>query len=118
MRMVLALAAWGWAMFAYSQETLVQRLEASKDCDAHECTYRAGNDLKFTIVSIGEANAAITFERSSFDGYYWANFLTESGCVVVLPGKAAPPMLDEVAFVSPKTGKVYSTRQECKRATK
>ncbi len=84
-----------------------------------ECKYRVGRDLELTIVGVGEPDASIWFERSSgYDGDYIAGFSFESRCVVVQPGAAAaklrgPTAMADVAFISPRSGKVFSDADEC-----
>ena len=118
MRVVLALVAATWVIVAYPKETLVQRLEKTKVCSKTECTYRAGKDLQFTIAGIGQADVGSVFERSAYEGDYYASMGMAHGCVIVHNGKAKGSILTELAFVSPKTGRAYSTWQDCQRATK
>ena len=83
------------------------------------CKYKIGNDLEFSIASVGEADAGISFLRSNFNGDYYARFGVMHGCVIITKGMAAPARslpLDDYVFVSPKTGKIYKNWQECQVA--
>lgn len=84
-----------------------------------ECTYVVGKDLEFAIAGVGESDAGVHFLRSSYAGDYYASFGISHGCVIVQPGKkgAAPTSNQLFAFVSPKSGKVYSSWEECKGAS-
>lgn len=99
---------------AQADPSLVQILEATKECDETQCTFRAGKDLQFTISGIGKLSGGIVFERSFHEGDYYASIGLLHGCVIVHNGKAKPPILTEIAFVSPRSGKVYLSWQECK----
>lgn len=87
---------------------------------ARLCTYRIGKDLEFTIAGVGEFDAGISFIRSDFAGDFYARMGMQHRCVIVSPGKRAPKgatTLDGYfAFVSPRTGLVYRTWQECDKA--
>jgi hypothetical protein len=78
------------------------------------CHYSVGDGLQFSIVSVGAADAGIVFDKVSADGPYRAAMSVKHGCVIVEPradkGAAGLPQL---AFVSPRSGKVYHTWQEC-----
>jgi hypothetical protein len=97
----------------------------SKKCHAQaeefggdiECNYRIGKDLHIAIVAVGEELASVKFFRSSFDGDFYGSIGMMHGCVIVQPGKAAPPPVDRLgfAFISPKNGKVYRTWEACQK---
>ena len=80
-----------------------------------ECNYRVGKALKFGVVGVGDADAAITFYAVSFDGDYYASVGVAHGCVIVKPGKVTD-LGAGFAFVSPRNGKVYHDWQSCKQA--
>jgi len=113
-RALVAVAVIGAAPFALAQSTptLAQHLEATKACAKRECIYRAGRDLQITITGIGAANAGVVFERSNYEGDYYASMGMAHGCVIVHNGKAKPAF-SELAFISPVTGKVHTSWQEC-----
>ena len=62
-----------------------------------------------------ESDAGITFMSSSFEGDYYATVGMMHGCVIVKPGKTLsyPGALLDFAFVSPRTGKVYTDWVSC-----
>lgn len=87
-----------------------------------DCEYQVGDGLAFVIVGVGRADAAITVTKASgYDTDYYLSFGMRHGCVVVNPGaKATRAALrsgvrPDIAFVSPKTGKVYTTSRACSR---
>jgi len=82
------------------------------------CSFHVGNDLYFTIDGIGAPDTGITFMKSSFKGDYYATYGLLHGCVIVKKGlkyKEFGAVFD-IAFVSPKNGKVYRSWGECQTA--
>ncbi len=78
-----------------------------------ECNYKIGKDLVINIAGIGDNDAGVTiFKSNGLDGDYYPTFGILHGCIIVKPGKKAGRIFD-YAFISPKTGKVYNTWQEC-----
>jgi hypothetical protein len=79
-----------------------------------ECDYRVGQSLHFAIVAPGKPDGSIYFYSASFEGDYFAAVGISHGCVVVRPGKSASEgrQLD-LAFVSPRSGRVYRSWQDC-----
>ena len=90
------------------------------DSGSRHCRYRVGKDLEFAIAAVGESDAGISFLRSSIKGDFYARFGIQHGCVIVSAGESAPknavPPNGDFAFVSPKSGKVYRTWQDCQKA--
>lgn len=78
------------------------------------CRYTVGDGLQFSIVSVGAPDAGIVFDKVAADGPYRVAMSVKHGCVIVEPradrGAAALPQL---AFVSPRSGKVYHSWQDC-----
>ena len=92
--------------------------EAQLDCD-----YHVGDGLAFVIAGVGEPDAAITVTKASgYEADYYLTFGVLHGCVIVKPGAKATKaafrdhVLPDMAFVSPKTGKVYTTWRDCQQA--
>jgi len=83
-----------------------------------ECDYRVGRSLHFGIAGVGQKDASIYFYAASMDGDYFAVFGLSHGCVVVRPGRTTSAGQGEkaadLAFVSPKNGRVYRTWQTCR----
>lgn len=81
------------------------------------CDYSVGDGLQFRIVAVGAADAGIEFEKVSPDSPYRAAMSIKHGCAIVEPRseKSAAPV-PQFAFVSPRTGKVYHTWQDCAAA--
>jgi hypothetical protein len=81
-----------------------------------ECEYRVGRSLHFAVVGVGDSDGAITFYSVSMAGDYYASVTVVHPCVIVKPGEANKAPLLDLAFVSPRTGKVYTTWQACEGA--
>jgi hypothetical protein len=90
----------------------------SAACHDGECVFNIGQDLQFTLVGIGQKNAAVVFERVSSEGDYYASVGALHGCVIVHNGPKSKPILTQRAFVSLVTGKAYGTWQKCKSVQK
>ena len=73
------------------------------------CSYKIGDSLFIEIPGIGVPDAAITFLKSDADGGYYGKYGLLHGCAIVSSTKD----LADVAFISPRNGKVYRTWQEC-----
>ena len=85
-----------------------------------DCEYRVGRSLHFVIAGVGQDDAAITVLRvSGYDGDYFASFGMLHQCVIVKPGAITlktsfrARIVPDMAFVSPQTGKVYPSWEEC-----
>jgi hypothetical protein len=82
-----------------------------------ECNYHVGRSLHFGIAGVGKPDASIYFYSASFEGDYFAVMGLSHGCVVVRPGKAlGQKRAADLAFVSPRNGKVYASWQACQSA--
>ena len=82
-----------------------------------ECNYRVGRSLHSGIVGLGQKNPGIYFYEASMKGDYFAAFAPSHGCVIVKPGLALPQLQGlDLAFASPKNGRVYRTWQTCAEA--
>ena len=82
-----------------------------------ECDYRVGKSLHFAIAGVGQKDASIYFYAASMQGDYFAVFGLSHGCVVVRPGRATPQnQATDLAFVSPKNGRVYQAWETCAEA--
>jgi hypothetical protein len=88
-----------------------------------ECDYVVGHSLHFVIAGIGEEDATISFMSSSFEGDYYGG-VTSHGCVIVHKGGLNSPSdvverlnrFADLAFVSPRDGKVYRNALDCAEA--
>ena len=82
-----------------------------------ECNYHVGRSLHFGIAGVGQKDPSIYFYEASMKGDYFALFASSHGCVVVKPGLALPELQRlDLAFVSPKNGRVYQTWETCAEA--
>ena len=98
------------------EPTLVHLLEQARRCAGSQCRFLLGTDFQISLTGVGQSNAGIVYERSNFEGNYYASFGLAHGCVIVQTGLAqrSAPRPHEFAFIQPRTGKVFKTWQECK----
>jgi hypothetical protein len=109
---------------AQDPNPVVQAVRAGMTCNQNrysqklDCEYRVGKDLYFAIAGVGDDDAGISFFKVDWDGDYYAGIGLQHGCVVVQQGKRIQDeaLLPEFAFVSPRTGKIYGTWQQCASA--
>jgi hypothetical protein len=121
LEMVLLIA--GFPLHASPQDrTTFDNVVAGMRCSQNsggdlECDYRVGRSLHFAIVAPGRADGSIYFYAASFEGDYFAVVGMSHGCVIVRPGlSVSEARRIDLAFVSPRNGKVYRTWQECGEA--
>ena len=83
------------------------------------CEYRIGKTLHIGIDGIGQTDTGITFMKSDIDGDFYASVGVLHGCVIVKRNYRdhVGPLLFNITFISPRTGKVYRTWQECEAGT-
>ncbi len=85
---------------------------------ARLCHYKIGR-LAISIAAVGESDAGISVLHSDIGDDFYARFAVQHGCIIVAAGKAAPKQAlavgGDLAFISPRDGKVYKTWQECSR---
>lgn len=81
-----------------------------------DCEYKVGRSLRFAIAGVGQDDAAITFFKVDFDGDYYASVGVLHGCVVVKPSHPTVEEGIQLAFVSPRNGKVYKDWRSCSKA--
>lgn len=84
------------------------------------CRFEIGADLVITITAVGETDAGVSILRSDFDGDFFARMALQHRCVIVSGGMKAPEATKTpggyLAFISPRTGLVYRSWQECESA--
>jgi hypothetical protein len=84
------------------------------------CRFEVGSDLVVSITAVGEQDAGISFIRSNIDGDFFARTAIQHQCIIVSAGMKAPEAAKapgaDLAFISPRTGRVYRTWQECESA--
>jgi len=99
---------------ATTYDVVVAGMKCAQDANTSmECEYQVGTSLNFSVVGVGDRDAAITFFSASFDGDYYASVAVQHGCVIVKPGKLAKGPAMDFAFVSPRNGKVYKDWVSC-----
>jgi hypothetical protein len=82
-----------------------------------DCDYKIGTQFWLSIASVGSSDAGVTFMKSDFNGKYYGTFGISHGCVIVKTGAAnttSSPF--DLAFVSPRNGKVYKDWPSCQAA--
>jgi hypothetical protein len=101
------------------QEALLKRAAIGMTCkeipnNGQYCTYKFGDALEIGIKDVGGADTIIGFHRSDMRSKLYAAMYF--GCVAVVPGKAHPRNYERNygVFISPKTGRIYSTSSECR----
>ena len=78
-----------------------------------QCDYHVGKAF-FTITGVGEPDVTTTFMHSDFDEDYYLSWGASANCVVVMPNTSnILDFLGNMAWVSPRTGKVYENWTEC-----
>jgi hypothetical protein len=84
------------------------------------CAYHIGADLKISITAVGSLDAGVSFLHSDIEGDFFARMSLQHQCVIVSAGKKAPQAAQtatgQYAFISPRTGLVYQTWQQCEVA--
>jgi hypothetical protein len=105
---------------AQAETSVYEQALKGKQCHENpgqslECEYRIGETLHIAITGIGQTDTAITFMKSDLNGDFYAAIGILHGCVIV---KRNPDFLNranafDFAFISPRTGKIYTTWQEC-----
>lgn len=93
------------------------KLVKGKTCNASssqkiDCSYRIDNSLWIEIIGVGEDDVGVAFMKSDYKGEYYAKVGRMHNCVIVNAGLKFSEILD-YAFISPKTGKIYKSVDEC-----
>jgi len=116
--LLLVVVSTGAEQARLTQEDVQTRMKCRENSRGDtECDYRVGRSLHFSIVGVGKPDASIYFYAASFEGDYFAVLGLSHGCVVVRPGKASGRSRQaDLAFVSPRNGRVYSTWEACRDA--
>ena len=80
-----------------------------------ECEYRIGKTLHIAITGVGQTDTSITFMKSDYNGDFYAAIGVLHGCVIVKRNLKLLTLQNafDFAFISPRTGKVYRTWEEC-----
>jgi hypothetical protein len=116
---LLALTSHAQAQTAFEASTRGARC-TQNDQGVRLCRFEIGADLVVTITAVGEPDAGISILRSDFDGDFFARMALQHRCVIVSAGMMAPEAARApngyLAFISPRTGLVYRTWQECEAA--
>ena len=82
------------------------------------CANTRSDRIHFVIKDAGRSDEVIGFRHSDINDDYYA--VMYFGCIVVVPGLANQRKYgkDDGAFVAPKNGRVYRTRNECQSANR
>jgi hypothetical protein len=78
-----------------------------------QCAYKLGDFLFVSISDVGGTETEVAFFRSDADAQFYAAM--DTGCIVVLPGRAHAPTRDPVTnvFISSTNGRVYKSLLAC-----
>ena len=119
--LIVALLAWPSSHQVIQNKTTYDDVVAGMRCSENQlgdlaCDYRVGRSLHFEIVGVGEPDGSIYFYAASFEGDYFAVVGLSHGCVIVRPGQSAARTRQaaDLAFVSPRNGKVYRKWEDCR----
>ncbi len=98
----------------FGEEKTFSAVISGKEChedssQTKHCSYEVGKSLLIEIAGVGQNDAAIVFLKSDFDGDYYGKVGVLHGCVIVSNSQN----LFDVAFISPKNGKVYREWGRC-----
>ncbi len=102
-----------------NQDALFQRALKATSCEqipnnGRYCKYEFGTALTIGIKDVGGTDTVVGFNNSNIKNELYA--VLYFGCIVVVPGGAHPRNYDRDygVHISPKTGLVYKTSQECR----
>jgi hypothetical protein len=122
-RLLFASATAGLFSTSALAQTTYERTLQSKSCSEQkrnqqlDCDYKLGADFWLSIAGVGSPVAGISFMKSEFKGQFYGTVAVSHGCVVVKPGSANKVNLPhDMAFISPRNGKVYRDWPSCKAA--
>ena len=106
-----------WAVSTWANETYEKTI-AGKSCrelnQQFECRYKIGKDLDIVITAVGSPWSSIDFYKSHFGGDFHAAFGLQHFCIIIKPQGWVRAKGPGLAFISPRTGKVYPNWMECK----
>lgn len=82
-----------------------------------ECDFKMGS-LHFAIAAVGSPDAGIAIYKADWDKDYHLSYGVQHGCLIVKWGQKQQTSENamEMVFVSPATGGVYRTWEECQKA--
>lgn len=105
------------------QESLFQRVAAGTKCEqvpnnGRYCKYELSGVVSFSIKDVGGTDTVVGFHNSNIKNEFYA--VMYFGCVVIVPGDAHLKNYDRNlgVFISPKTGNLYRSQQECRATLK
>lgn len=99
--------------FAESTFDVVVKGKACKEESDQQitCKYNVGNSLEIWVAGVGNPDTGITFARSDFyKGDYYATYGMMHQCIIIKKRK----FFLDMAFISPKNGKIYHDWPSCK----
>jgi hypothetical protein len=98
-------------------DLLVNETKCTMKRNLLECDYKIGGDFWLSIAGVGGIDTGITFMKSDFNGKYYGTVGVMHGCIIIKNGIANnKSYIGNMAFVSPKNGKVYQDWQSCGEA--
>jgi hypothetical protein len=95
-------------------DLIVNGTKCTMNRNQMDCNYTIGSDFWLSIAGVGGVDTGITFMKSDFKGKYYGTVGIMHGCIIVKNGVAnTKSSIGNMAFVSPKNGKVYQDWQSC-----
>lgn len=120
---VFAMVASSAAVADPTQDNLLARVRGGAGCEmvpnnGLHCTYRISKVLDVSIKDVGGSDTVVAFNASTVDSELYAVYY--QGCVAVVPGRAYKGNYSRslAAYISPKTGQVYSDAADCRNAAR
>jgi hypothetical protein len=121
------LTLWAVTLSAQAEQSphdrLFARALAGTKCEqipnnGRYCTFSFGDSVEIGIKDVGGADTAVGFNNSNIKNEFYA--VLYFGCIAVVPGHAHARNYDRNygVFISPKTGLVYKTSEECRASLK
>jgi len=105
------------------QEQLFQQALQGTKCEqipnnGRYCKYQFGTTLEIGIKDVGGTDTVVGFDNSNIKNKLYA--VLYFGCIAIVPGEAHPRNYnhDYGVFISPVSGLVYQTSNECRATLK
>jgi hypothetical protein len=105
------------------QDRLFQRVVAGTKCETipnngRYCKYQIASALQVGIKDVGGTDTVVGFHNSNIQKEFYA--VMYFGCIGIVPGESHPKHYGREygVFISPKTGLVYRTSNECQSTLK
>lgn len=112
-----------YAAEPFSADDLLRQAASGMQCEeipnnGRHCSYRFGDYLVISIKGVGGPDMLVGFQRSDINAKLYA--VLYRGCIAVVPGMAHPHgyKSDYAIFISPESGRVSQSIEECQSIRK